>query len=208
MQSTVQLYNLALARLGGEQLLQNISPQEGDTMGRLCDNLFPHVLDMALQAHSWGFALRTITLPLVPTPKGGNGGVFSYRYRVPADCVRPVRLQGGGFGRSPAYVVQGSDEGSDLLTNESPATLIYVAREMDPKRWPPMFADALAWGLASELATARINDPQRQQYYAQVYRAALLDASVQDMREINPVPIQSGWDVARFGGEIDYGGSR
>lgn len=34
MQSTVHLYNTALARLGGEQLSVNISPLEQDTVGR------------------------------------------------------------------------------------------------------------------------------------------------------------------------------
>ncbi|MDR1684873.1 MAG: hypothetical protein LBR82_00250 [Desulfovibrio sp.] len=207
MQSTVQLYNLALARLGGDQFQPLTSPQEDDALAKLCQTLFPHVLDMTLQAHSWGFALRTVILPQVAIPQDGNGGVFSYRYQMPSDCVRPVRLQ-GGRNHSPAYQVHGSNAGAVLLTDEAPATLIYVARETDPKRWPAMFADALAWGLASELATARINDPQRQQFYVQMYRGAVTDAAAQNMRENNPQPMQSGWNTARFGSDIDIGGIR
>ncbi|MDR1686641.1 MAG: hypothetical protein LBR82_09475 [Desulfovibrio sp.] len=205
MQSTVQLFNTALARLGGEQLLPLTSPQEDNALGALCGNVFPHVLDRALQAHAWGFALRTAVLAPVAGTVSPAGG-FGRRYMLPADCVRPVGLEAGG--RSPAYVVRGSAEGAVLLCDESPAVLAYVAREPDPKRWPAGFADALAWGLAAELATARINDPQRQQYYVRMYREVLGEAAAQDMRESNPRPVLSAWNAARFGECSDVGGER
>jgi hypothetical protein len=214
MQSTVQLFNTALARLGGDQFQPLISPQEeGNTLGILCENLFPHVLDMALQAHTWGFALRSDSLALkTESPeeeRAGRSG-FAYRYKLPEDCVRPDALEGGSPNRSPAYVIRGSSEGVRvLLCDENPAILTYVSRVVDPRLWPPLFADALAWGMAAELATGRINDPQRQQMCLQMYRAALAEASAQDMRETNPRPPVSGWNAARFGGgDVDEGGVR
>jgi hypothetical protein len=119
---------------------------------------------------------------------------------MPSDCVRPEELSGAGHSnRSPAYVIQGSDAGAELLCDENPAVLTYVSRVTDPKRWPPSFADALVWGLAAELSTAKINDPQRQQFYVQMYKSALNEAAVRDMRERNPRPAISGWNEARFG---------
>ncbi|MDR2604260.1 MAG: hypothetical protein LBC55_02785 [Desulfovibrio sp.] len=207
MQSTVQLFNIALARLGGDQFLPLVSPQEVGALGALCGNVFPHVLDRALQAHAWGFALRTAVLAPVAGAVPGAGG-FRCRYTVPADCVRPVALEGWEANRSPAYAVRGSAEGAVLLCDENPAVLAYVARESDPKRWPAGFADALAWGLAAELATARINDPQRQQYYMRMYREVLGEAATQDVREVNPRPMLSAWNAARFGECGEAGGER
>jgi hypothetical protein len=205
MQSTVQLFNTALARLGGDQFLSLTSPQEDNALGVLCGNMFPHVLDLSLQAHAWGFAVRTAVLAPVAGVIMVAGG-FRCRYMMPVDCVRPVALEAAG--RSPAYEVRGSEEGVVLLCDESPAVLSYVARETEPKRWPAGFADALAWGLAAELATARINDVQRQQYCVRMYREVLGEAAARDMREINPRPVLSAWNAARFGGACDVGGER
>jgi hypothetical protein len=62
--------------------------------------------------------------------------------------------------------------------------------------------------LAAELATARINDVQRQQYYVRMYREVLGEAAAQDMREVNPRPVVSGWNAARFGAAGGVGGER
>ncbi|MDR1947617.1 MAG: hypothetical protein LBQ51_10710 [Desulfovibrio sp.] len=208
MRSTVNLFNTALARLGGEQLSSLTSPLEESTLGQLCKNLFPHVLDMSLQTTTWGFALRTVVLPLV-AGKHTEGSKYVFCYKVPADCVRPVEIETPHISnRSPAYIIQGDVEGSLLLCNESPAALVYVSRVTDSRQWPPSFADALAWGLAAELSTARNNDPQRQQFYMQMYRSALAEAAVRDRREINPHPPRSAWNDARFGDDIDCGGER
>ena len=197
MQSLVQLFNLALARLGGEQLPQHISPQDGNTTGAICRNLFPHVLDLALAAHPWSFALKRAALALLA--QGGRPARedFCLRYALPADCVCPVRLAGtGGLNRSPAYAL----EGDSLCTNEANAVLLYVFRMNEPRRWPPAFADALAWGLAGELASARLNDPQKQNWCYQNYKIVLAEAMARDRSSGNNRPLpQSPWVQARHG---------
>jgi len=194
MQSTVHLFNIAVARLGGGQVPVNISPQEDDTLGMLCKNLFPQVLDLTLTAHEWAFAITRIALGLVPAPVPANEA-YRLAYELPTDCVKPVRLEGyAGVNRSPVYVI----EGSTLRTNQERAVLVYVSRVSDPLRWPPSFADALAWGLAGELAAARINDVQRQQWCYQNYKIALSDAIARDITSQNPVPPQSEWKNARY----------
>ncbi|MDR2123593.1 MAG: hypothetical protein LBP38_01225 [Desulfovibrio sp.] len=205
MQSTVQLFNTALARLGGEQFLPLTSPQEDNALGALCANVFPHVLDLSLQAHAWGFAMRTAVLAPVAGGRAGAGG-FLRRYMLPADCVRPVALEPEVCG--PPYAIRGSAEGTLLLCDENPAVLAYVTRTPDPKSWPAAFADALAWGLAAELAAARINDAQRQQYYMRMYREVLGEAAAQDMREAGPRPVPSAWNAARFGTACNLGSER
>ncbi|MDE6734635.1 MAG: hypothetical protein K2J64_04125 [Desulfovibrio sp.] len=194
MQSTVQLFNTALARLGGEQLDRRISPQEDDTLGALCENLFPHVLDLTLGAHAWGFAQRRASLALVQALD--DDAAYPYAYALPSDCVRALRLEGfGGLNRSPAYII----EGDTLRATVSGACLIYVRRITDPRRWPAAFADALAWAMAAELASAKLNDSGKQQWARQNYELTLERAIARDCAAQNRLRPVSAWQAARFG---------
>jgi hypothetical protein len=194
MQSTIHLYNTALGRLGGEQLPLGRSPREGGATGQLCENLFPHVLDLTLAAHAWSFATKRVELALLD-PADPNPA-YRLAYALPSDCLKPLRLEGyGGWNLSPSYVL----EGRTLRCNTDYATLVYAAREAEPLRWPPFFADALAWALAGEVASARINDSQKQQWCLQNYRIALAEAIARDQAAQNPAPPGSAWNGSRFG---------
>lgn len=196
MKSTIQLFNTALGRLGGEQIPYNRSPHEQDATGILCENLFPHVLDMVLEAHEWGFATRRVVLAMLPEQHPENPD-YVLRYAMPTDCVKPVSIEGyAGVNRTPAYLI----EGNAILTNKRNAELVYIARIEDPRAWPPSFADVLAWALAGELASARINDSQKQNWCYQNYEVALAKAAARDRAKQNPHRKQSPWLVARGNG--------
>lgn len=196
MKSTIQLFNTALGRLGGEQIPYNRSPQEQDATGILCENLFPHVLDMVLEAHEWGFATRRVYLAKLPEQQPENPS-YVFRYALPTDCVKPVSLEGyAGVNRTPAYLI----ESNAILTNKQNAELVYIARVEEPRAWPPSFADALAWAMAGELASARINDSQKQNWCYQNYEIALAKAAARDRAKQNPHRKQSPWLVARGNG--------
>ena len=194
MQSVISLYNLALARLGGEQLNLNASALEDNTLGKLCDAVFPHALDMTLAAHAWSFAVRRSVLsrPVLGRESGNPG--YGLAYEIPSDCVKLLGLEAGA-GRNPAYVV----EGRTIRCNEDPAVLAYVSRVSEPGLWPPVFADALAWALAGELASARNNDQRRQQWCYQNYKIALSAAMALDQADQNPHGVASAWNAARLG---------
>ena len=196
MKSTIQLFNTALGRLGGEQIPYNRSPHEQDATGILCENLFPHVLDMVLEAHEWGFATRRVVLAMLPEQHPENPE-YVLRYALPTDCVKPVSIEGyAGVNRTPAYLI----EGNAVLTNRRNAELVYIARIEEPRAWPASFADALAWALAGELASARINDSQKQNWCYQNYEVALAKAAARDRAKQNPYRKQSPWLVARGNG--------
>ena len=198
MQSTVHLFNTALARLSGEQLSRNISPLEQGVTGKICENLFPHVLDMTLAAHAWAFATRRKTLSM-PALGGETlkNPAYPFAFELPSDCIKPLRLEGiAGVNRTPAYVI----EGRTIRTGSDSVILVYIARLVDPKLWPPLFADALAWAMAGELASTINNDMQKQQWCYQNYRIAISDAVAVDQRDQNPHRKKSEMTEARFGG--------
>ena len=200
MQSLIHLYNTALAELGGEQIPLNTSPIESDTVGAICQNVFPHTLDTVLESHEWGFAKARVVLALL-TEQSPTSHSFQFRYALPADCVRPVRIvipQGGAVfpsqdNRPPAYVI----EGQSIFCNVPSAEFLYVARISEPKRWPAYFADVLVWKMAAHLATARNNDKQQKQMCDQMYEYALAKACAKDRAMQNPQRQSSPWQEAR-----------
>jgi hypothetical protein len=189
--STVGLYNLALALLGGEQLFTVDSTWEQNTLGILCNNHFPAVLDQALEAHPWSFARDRKDLAQTGRQNQTQAGrSYRWRYALPSDCLRPVELTGGR-----PFVL----EGRHLLTDADQAELIYVRRVEDPREWPPAFRTALAWGLAVVLASARNNDPRKQQMCLQQYQRALGEAMARDNNMQQPAEELSAWELARLG---------
>ena len=203
MQSTVAIYNTALARLGGHQLERVNSPDDDGAVPALCRTLFPHVVDVALASCPWSFAARRVSLARKPDGGSGQSGGLSQshspsgyglRYALPADCLYPLRLEGeAGDHFSPAYIL----EGADLLTNVATPVLVYVARLRDPAYFPPLFADAVAWALAAELSTALVNDARRQQFCLQKYELARNEARTADLSFQHPAKHAGPWIQSR-----------
>ena len=198
MQSTVDLFNTALARLGGDQLIQLTSAQEQTKIGRICRNLFSHVLEMTLASAAWAFAIRRklLSSPTMDSDTMTNP-TYRFVFELPTDCVKPIRLEGSaGINRTPEYVI----EGRTIRSSIDRAVFVYVSRITDPTMWPPLFSDALAWAMAGELAAAINNDTQKQQWCYQNHRIALADGVSQDKTDQNPRRNESEFTAARFGG--------
>lgn len=203
MRSVVDVYNTALGRLGGNQFERMNTPEEEGPMAALCRTFYPHVLDMALAYSEWAFARHKVALALkaddTPNPD------YPYRYKLPTDCIRPVGVmaQGQGVGGWDSccheydfeypYII----DGLDVLTTVSPAVLTYVRRVADPVSWPPLFADAVAYGLAAELATAYVNDTRRQQMFEELMQRKLGEASAVELNSQNRKRKPSPWILAR-----------
>ena len=184
--SVVDVYNLALAHLGGGQLEILADEGEASYPAKLCRNLFPGVLDYCLSVHPWSFALRRRDLPFAERGPPWRP--------LPADCLRPVRIEDGTF--EGAFFDR---EGDEIRTDQEPATLVYVARTAEPGRWPAPFAEALAWGLASVLASSMNNDAKRQQLAMESARLALASAIAADLGSRRPERPKGMWMRSRNG---------
>ncbi len=190
MRSLISIYNMALARLGGNQFDRLNTPDEENAVATLCRTLYPHVLEMALAHSEWAFARKSARLALKPEQEPDPYAPF--RHALPADCIRPVELRDAGEAPVPFAI-----SGRDVLSAVADASLSYVARLDDPSAWPPAFADAVAWGLAAELSTALVNDARRQQAYTQQARQALDYAAAVERNSQKPRRPASPWLASR-----------
>ena len=208
MYSTIGLYNLALSRLGGNELATLSTTGDTGRLAVLCNTLFPHQRDLSLAAHTWSFALTMKSLAVLASavtfdsgesqPNGslsnqhGREG-FALAYALPQDCIRPVKLL-STTGETPAFLVRGKA----LFTDCSPACLQYVRRMTDPGTWTPAFADVVAWGMAAELCTAYLNDHAKQKFCLAMQKEALARASAQDASSMKPRAATFEWERARM----------
>lgn len=191
--SVVQIYNMALGWLGGHQLPSVEAAWDDSDIGKLCQAYYPQVLREALEAHEWSFAARSQDLGR--KPQSGRED-YPIRYGLPADYLRAIRLEGGNHFDLPHFII----EGEDLLTGVEPARLVYIALLNDPKKFPAAFTTALSYGLASFLATANVNDMQKQNVCQQKYMTMLEEAWARDLQSQKPMMKPSAWAVARHGG--------
>lgn len=199
MQSLVHLFNAALSRIGGEQIPQNRSPEEEDAVGSIAASIYPHVLDNTLAAHNWGFARKRVKLASKPEVVPDS---YAYRYRfgMPSDCIRPLQIFGSDGGPaiadlndSPAFII----EGNDILCNIEKPEFAYIYRVTETKLWPAPFADAMVWAMAAELASARLNDTNKQTMCFQRYETVMVAAKAWDISVQRHNRPQSAWMTAR-----------
>ena len=169
--STVQVCNLALARLGEDTIL---SLDDGTVPANLCKTHFDEARDYVLADHPWTFALRRDDKPsrLSQIPSWE----WSYAYQLPADCLRVWQTDLDAFDPPLPWVV----EGSTLLCNESSVKLLYIARVENPAQWTPHFVSTLSTYLAHLLAYPLTNSRAREQELMQDYQDRLEKAKEVD----------------------------
>lgn len=190
MQSVVGVYNLSLARLGGNQLTSINSPDEDSNVVSLCNRLFPAVVDSCLKAHDWSFAVMQEALPLL----GEDQNTGLCRYAQPADCIKVIRINGEREDHfRPLCILQGKY----ILTDVGRAILTYVKRTHNPDDWSSSFYNTVAWGLAAELAITLNNDRGQQQTCAEQCLVTLHDAVACDLNQQVPMRYPCPWLEAR-----------
>lgn len=193
----VQICNRALLRVGQRQLIGDLA--EATTPAQACNALYSMAVDEVLAEIPWRWATLRAALALLGTNSPLN---WAYIYALPSDCLTARYILDGtllstpfssaGFdtlqtapgreGRVPFALKYNAISGPVLLTDQENAGLVYVARVTVVPHFPPLFADALAWKLAAELALALPVKPQvgiamMQSYQQALARAAAADAN-------------------------------
>ncbi len=166
MASDVGICSNALRKLGDQPIT---ALTDNSDRARLCNNIYPEIRDELLESRNWNFATeRTSLAQLSATP----AFTWSYQYSLPADCLRPIRLQY----IDEDYVI----EGRKVLTDAATVNLIYLKRVTDPNQYTPSFIIALEARMAAELAYPITGDAQLQLVWTQKAEQKLKDASYQD----------------------------
>lgn len=139
MASKLELINLALARLGANQITSEI---EENAEQRTATAVWNVARRAVLRDHPWNFAIKDIELNQISDYSGFE---YQHAYQLPSDCVRLLTFYG-----NPDFRLQGSQ----ILTDEQVCKIKYVADIEDPSYWDAAFDDLMAQRLAHEMAYA------------------------------------------------------
>jgi hypothetical protein len=181
MASKTDICNLALARLGAENI---ISIDDDTKRAKTLKAVYDLVRDIVLADHPWNFAITRATLALLTTaPEFG----YCYAYQLPTDpfCLRVL----GIVGDTAANVDPGIEykiEGQRLLTNVSPCNIKYIARVTVEGVFTPSFCSALALRLAAEVAYKLTGNASLKGEAMKEYQLELGKAKSQNAQEVTP----------------------
>ena len=169
MAGLTDLFNAALVFITAEKIT---SPDEDSEESRRCLAVWEQLRDEVLRAYAWHSATRRKTV----TPDAGGSPEFgwTYRFTLPADCIRVIGLS------DPATAF--SVEGRYLLSSATPAEIIYTAR-IDPEVMDALLFDALAKRLAAELAFGVTNSATLAAKMFDLYQTIVATAQAADGRE-------------------------
>lgn len=198
--SELDIYNLALTRIGHEPLS---SPTEQGKAGDRCRLHYPVIRDTVLMAHPWNFAVRRQELAqLSETP----AFEFDYAYALPTDpyCLRVLRTEWEASGYAPfnwrveSINVDGTPVRA-LLCNEPSVSIEYIARITDVALFSALFVDTLAARLAAEIAISMTDNQAAAKTMMDFYAAKLAEARTMDAQEGSPRDVVNtdGWLMAR-----------
>ena len=138
MATSIQICNLALRSVGSSTITALTDDSE---QARILSDIYTLIRDEVMEAHPWNFAIKRAELTAYDdTPEFD----YDYMYVLPTDCLRVLRMED----KSVEFKI----EGGYLLTDETPAEILYIAKITDASMYNPRFYAALAARLASELA--------------------------------------------------------
>lgn len=146
MPSQLDIFNFALHHVGSSARVMSVDEQSPEA--ELCRLWWDQVVRAVHEGAYWPHATAIEKLVQLAPPSSDPRG-FSYRYALPADCIRPrhlISFMRFVLGRDPSA-------GRYLATNDDEAELIYTVLVSNPAEWPAEQIDATALLLASRIAT-------------------------------------------------------
>lgn len=185
MVSKVSICNRALAKIGDE--ISILSLDDASKQARYCKMLFPETRDMVLRSYPWRFALKRYALaPMAEKPLFG----FSNQFSLPLDCLRVWKTE-----HDISYQI----EGRSVLADVDMFCFVGIRKIEDPSYFDPMFVEAFALKLASELALPLTASVSLKEALLKEYQNFVQQAkTASSMEGQQDSFIQKGWLESRW----------
>lgn len=137
-QSDTSICNLALTILSSSRIEDLLQENEN---ARKCNAVYTFLRNDLLSHHNWNFARKESTLARLDEEPVLND--WSYVYQIPSDCIRVI------FHKDNYPFMIFEDK---LYSNQDTAYIYYASIITDSAKFPPYFANALAYRIAATLA--------------------------------------------------------
>ena len=135
--------------------------------------------DAVLRAHPWNFAITRATLAQLSTTPAYE---YAYQYSLPTDpyCLRVLSMEYQDYVFKIEHL---AGTGRVLLSDESTAKILYIAKITDTAQFDSLFVDALTAKLAADLSYPVTNSTSLQLQMHKLYELKLSEARSIDGQE-------------------------
>jgi len=186
--SKLAIWNMALAECP-ESRVDSID--EASEAAQQCRDQYQPALELLLEDHDYGFAIKRATLALLTNDRENE---WDFTYALPADMARPRHLLPFAAATMGAAVYSWIGEyraleslvplriaGSKLYANVEQAVLEYVSDSPSEALFTAKFARALALELASRIVMPLRKSEKRQESLIRMAEVARERAKADDM---------------------------
>lgn len=183
--SEVAICNRALQKVGEPQITSLDDPSRA---ARECKRLYSFARDMLQRIYVFNFTITRVSLPEIG---GFSDFDFSNAYNLPNDYMRLVKIN-----TSAEYRI----EGNRILINQAaPLDIVYCRRVTNTTQFDPLFTEALAAYMASELAEIILQSANKKEQLYSLFIAMVNRAVGVDAKEQHPMQFEeSDWVKSRW----------
>ncbi len=217
MTSKLDIYNMAIAHLGGEFAS---STSEDSVEAQACDERYDEVRKSVLELRPWNFAIKRAQLAAA-----ANAPDFGYDtyYTLPSDMLRILAsdaeidsfyrngpmysnlLDGayydGAYKDNYKIEINPVDGSLALLSDDDEKRILYVFNQEDTSKFSPSFVETLALALAIAISYKVTGSSTMKERLTAQYTAMLKDASTIDAQQGTTESTRtSAWMQERFNG--------
>ena len=194
MATEASICNMALARIQVKQAIGSLTDET--PVARLCTRFYEQTRQALLREFPWPFSEQYYTLALVETQPNARWG-YSYRYPTGAVRINDVVSEQRIPDPKIPFKIGSDSQGRLIYTDEEDAVIAANTDISDTAQMDPLFVDAFAWRMASELA-APLSESTEVTNYANVkYEQAIRRAMAVAMNEDSPDEYEGGLMRAR-----------
>jgi len=186
MPSVTSICNQALSRLGATNI---INIDDDTESARLCKAVYDNLRDTVLEEHQWSFAIGRYELPVATG--GGTPGQYANRFLIPIQVINVIRASDDPDDRKPNSLGW-RIEGEYIVSDANTMYIKTVDKVTDPNKYSPMFTQALAIRIASELAWAITQSASTANGLLQEYARLMSLAAQKDGQQGTTERIRSG----------------
>ena len=176
MATEVSICSNALRILGDDPITSLTDDTE---RARLCNSLYEPARDAVLRSHPWNFAITRATLAQLSTTPAYE---YAYQYSLPTDpyCLRVLSMEYQDYVFKIEHL---AGTGRVLLSDESTAKILYIAKITATAQFHSLFVDALTAKLAADLSYPVTNSTSLQLQMHKLYELKLSEARSIDGQE-------------------------
>lgn len=171
--SDVSICNSALVKLGVD-LISNLA---NDTKtARLCNNRFPYIRNIVLEAHPWACATKTVSMAPVSGTVTLDG--WANAFEKPGDFLKMVRGED--------WDVEYDTVDGYLVSDENPFIIKYIWKNTNAASYSYSLAEAISWRLAADLGYALTQSREVAETMMKGYEMELKSARYHDAQKKTP----------------------